>query len=279
MDKLVAEKVRKGYVEVSAPPEPATPKKARSASDGPPDWTTEDAWREVFDGLEISIRHGKKPAIPSPEELDAFEEAMNFRLPASYRAFIRVFGPGTFSGATVQIYAPGTRYHEMGAEQAEFASFAENIDFLSDRGNQAEPITHMIVFAEDIVPRFFGWDFQDVRDPSTREYAIREYDLDYDTCPIVANSFPEFINEFVRVQRAGESGDEEEARRYFREDGKQATKPPAKAASKPVAKEKAKAKRSPIEERALMMAVAAATGRSPPPGRPTSPILARRLQG
>lgn len=260
LGKLVVEKVRKGYVEVSPAPEPPAPRKARSESDGPPDWATEEAWSQVLDGLDVGIRIGKKPAFPTPEELDAFEAATEFKLPASYRAFIRVFGPGTFSGATVQIYAPGAEYREMGAKQAEFAEHAADLDFLSDRESQAEPITHMIIFAEDVCPRYFGWDVREVRDPAAGEYAIREYDPDYFTCPIVANSFPEFINEFVLVRRAGVSGDDEEARRYFREDGKRAAKPPGKTATKPAAPKPPakKAKRSPVEERALMMAIVAA---------------------
>lgn len=267
MDKLVAEKVAKGYVEVSSDRDRPKPKTKRRPGQGPPpDWTTPEAWQEVFDELEPYVPRGREVAAPSPAELDAFETATGFRLPASYRAFLSVFGPGTF-GTFHVIYAPGAPGpRDLGRAQADFAEFAESLDFVSDVQQQAEPITHMVVFGEDVIPCFYGWDFEDVRDPATHEYAIRKYDYEYYTCPVVAASFPEFINDYVLGdRRREEDGDESERKSYSpetRKKGDKAGSGSVKEAPKPVAS--SKAKRSPAAERDFMMAIVAAPDDSAP---------------
>ena len=168
MTKLIADKLKKGFVEIAAGAD--IPKRVERTRTGPIDWTDEDAWEELFARLGANHRRGRDDARPSVEDLDTFEAAHQFRLPASYRAFIRVFGPGEFS-TSHQIYCPGASLSEMGERQELFAEIARNLDFLSDTQAQAEPTAHMICFGEiaHIGTRYYGWDYHDVRDPVTHE--------------------------------------------------------------------------------------------------------------
>ncbi len=134
-----------------------------------------------------------------------------------------------------------------------------NYDFVSEQHKDAEPVTRMIFFAEDVAPLFYGWDSGDVRDPATHEYAIRQYDFEYNCCPIVATSFPEFINECVLQDRGAHWRPTllEREGTFAPDTRKKSARPrPAikAAAPKPVERPK---KPSPAEERALMLAIAA----------------------
>ncbi len=262
-DKLFAEKVGKGYIEVGARPGKAE-KKQKPPREGPVDWTTLEAWQEVFDRLKTHINSGQEIASPSVEEMDAFEARFDFRLPASYRAFVQVFGPGHFTGG-FEVYSPdGPKYHELGSLQSTVAEIVDgqNYDFVSADHKNAEPVTRMIFFAEDVCPLYYGWDFSDVRDPATHEYAIRQYDFEYDICPIVATSFPEFINDCILQDKGSHwRPKQHECDGSFLPCTRKKSARPRPAikatAPKPVVRPK---KPSPVEERALMLAIAADPG-------------------
>jgi uncharacterized protein (TIGR02996 family) len=247
--KLIVERTKKGYVEIAADVD--IPKKVERERREPVDWTGEDAWEEVFGRLGARHRRGREDARPSVEDLDAFEAAHHFRLPASYRAFIRVFGPGEFS-TSLQIYSPGASLSEMGERQDRFARMVGNVDFLTNTQTQAEPIAHMVCLGEDIHigTRYYGWDYEDVRNPATHEYAIRRYDSEGHSCPIVAASFSEFVNDHIL-------GGDPSSRSFSPAPRLKPRRPEARQGEpKPAAP--AKGKRSPAEERDLMLAVVAA---------------------
>ena len=214
------------------------------------------------------VSRGAELSIPAPEELDSFEAQFGFKLPASYRAFTQVFGAGSFFGS-FKLFVPNGPYHEIGNLQDEVRELIEDndYDYVSEQHKELEPVIRMIFLAEDITPCYYGWDSEDVRDPETREYAIRKYDFEYNVCPIVAASFPEFIHKYVleEVPRflgvAEDDVDDDDGRSKFspatrkKKARPKPTAPPS-ATPKRTAKSTPK-KRSATAERAFLLAIVA----------------------
>ena len=66
-------------------------------------------WRGVYAGLVlIGSPAERHRATPSDAHLDRLDTRFGCRLPASYRAFVKVFGPGSIA-RSFTIYAPGYR--------------------------------------------------------------------------------------------------------------------------------------------------------------------------
>lgn len=182
--KLVAEKLAKGYVEVGTSPLVAGT-----------DWTTVEAWRRLRDGLQVHpARWGLPAPTPTEAEMDAFEDPHDFRLPPSYRAFLKVFGPGEFNGM-FRVAVPGGPKHfnlEDLAEETRRRIEVEAIDFAADEYVELEPVTRMVVFCAWDSERW-GWD-RDRRDDSG-EYVIRRWHRSHRVAEETAASFPEFVIE------------------------------------------------------------------------------------
>lgn len=156
------------------------------------DWMAH--WREVYDGLVLigppELRHRMTPI---DEHLDRLEGRLGCRLPASYRAFVKVFGPGDLARAFT-VFAPG--YRSM-----------TRVDFLannkwqeSEAGWRAEPdrIRRLIAFAEysgELQP--FCWDPKALRDSTGPEYQIVYVPRDRRTPLLpVADSFGSFVADY-----------------------------------------------------------------------------------
>jgi predicted DNA-binding WGR domain protein len=180
--RLIAEKLRKGYVEAGIPTVAGN------------DWTRPETWRRLRDGIQVwPARWGKPAPLPTVAEMDAFEAAHGFELPPSYRAFLQVFGPGDVT--IFRIAAPGGPAHyslEEMAEEARRRLEDESIDFASDEYVGLEPVTRMVVFCAWDSDRW-GWD-RGERD-AHGEYVIRRWYRSYPVAEAVAASFPEFIIE------------------------------------------------------------------------------------
>jgi hypothetical protein len=154
-------------------------------------------WQRLYDSLEI---HGlpagsriKALPRPSDEDLDRYERESGFRLPLSYRAFIKVFGPGELGG-DFRLRAPGypdDPYADLGRTNAEIrAGFTETfLSFFDD----PERVSRMVFFCAPGGGDWIGWDPEDVRDAELREYGI--YEIGDEEMEKVADSFPQFIEE------------------------------------------------------------------------------------
>jgi hypothetical protein len=133
-------------------------------------------------------------AKPTDATLDRFEAETGFRLPHSYRSFIKVFGPGTLAW-DYRIKAPG--YPEQG-EDVDLGTFNARIkqtltkkqawQQLADPTQARRVVFFCALGGGDLV----GWDPEDIRDRRRREYGIyswgRKVALEF-----VAGSFTEFI--------------------------------------------------------------------------------------
>ncbi len=125
---------------------------------------------------------------PNDEHFQRVEEKLGARLPTSYRAFIKVFGPGFL--ARFPIYSPGykgtivdllghNKWHEMESE------------------HRPEPdrIKRTIAFSE-YGYELIVWDITQLIDPECCEYNIYRLPRDYGTgLSYVTNSFKSFIEE------------------------------------------------------------------------------------
>lgn len=150
-------------------------------------WT--DHWQEIYDNLDlIGEPDQRHRATPTDAHLDRLESIINFLLPASYRAFAKVFGPGHLA-VSYTIFAPGYR----GAGVVDFMSNnkwqeAEN----DDRVRQFVSFGSFLADYES-----FCWDPADVTDPAGPEYRIvyipHRKGIQLLT---VTDSFGSFIDEF-----------------------------------------------------------------------------------
>lgn len=150
-------------------------------------WTAH--WREVYAGLDLlgppDQRHR---ATPTDAHLDRLECTLGFRLPASYRAFAKVFGPGHLA-VSYTIFAPG--YHGAGV-----------VDFLGNNKWQQEEdderVRRFVSFGDFLADsESFCWDPADVTDPAGPEYRII-YVPHRRGVPLlpVTDSFGSFIDDF-----------------------------------------------------------------------------------
>ncbi len=72
-------------------------------------------WQQLYSSLElVAPTYGLPFPKPTEDSLDEFESSAHFRLPRSYREFIKVFGPGMFGGY-IGIRGPGCLLDIQGA--------------------------------------------------------------------------------------------------------------------------------------------------------------------
>jgi hypothetical protein len=154
-------------------------------------------WQRLYDSLEIRElpADSRIKALPKPsdEDLDLYERESGFLLPLSYRAFIKVFGPGELGG-DFRLRAPGypdDSHADLGRTNAEIrAGLTETfLSFFTD----PERVARMVFFCAPGGGDWIGWDPEDVRDARLREYGI--YEIGDEQMEKVADSFPQFIEE------------------------------------------------------------------------------------
>lgn len=154
-------------------------------------------WATLWRTLSIPNNLPAPPlAKPTDATLDQFEAEMGFRLPHTYRSFIKVFGPGVLAW-DYRIFAPG--YAEQG-DSVDLAIFNAQIKetLAKKHGYQQldDPTQarRVIFFCRVGGGNLVGWDPVDVRDRRWREYGIYEWGRDV-ALKCVAGSFTEFIDD------------------------------------------------------------------------------------
>lgn len=149
-------------------------------------------WKNVYEAVFlVGPPAMKQRPTPTDEHLDRLESVISRKLPASYRAFAKVFGPGIVS-QSVFVYSPGFRS-------------ASNIDFLGNnkwqqyeatRRSDPEQIETLVGFAslahQDIV-----WNPSAITNLQDLEYEIF-YLPKESSEPLVkiCDSFSTFIEEW-----------------------------------------------------------------------------------
>ncbi len=152
-------------------------------------------WAALKRTLAIPANPDLKPlAKPTDESLDRYEAETGFRLPHSYRSFIKVFGPGVLAW-DYRIVAPG--YPEQGWAVDLAAFNAVPHAALKDKRvlrqfKDPAQAQRLVFFCRPGDGDLVGWDPEDVRDRRWHEYGTYEWGRG-DALGFVAASFTEFI--------------------------------------------------------------------------------------
>lgn len=150
------------------------------------DWVAH--WERLATGMYLTDGFERKR--PSSALLDALETRLGVRLPVSYRAFARTFGPG-YLAKSFTVFAPGYAH-------------APVIDFMSrnqwqphDAKWRTEPdqVLRVVAFSK-FGYEFIGWDTGEVTDSAGHEYRIYRVPREEDE-PLVpiAESFQSFVED------------------------------------------------------------------------------------
>lgn len=169
---------------------------------------------------------------PTDSALDAYETRSRFRLPLSFRSFVKLFGPGQLA-FDFSIRAPG---YVKSAEECLSNSAYPLVDidcFNRDLrgegplrpdvlGEYTDPdgrIGRLIFFADNTAGDLVGWDPQELIDAEAVESAIYMVLGEEMSLRFVANSFFQFIDTICYEKPssgAAPSGREEPDYRVFR---------------------------------------------------------------
>jgi len=160
-----------------------------------------DQWRELYG--EFKVKSDKDDVTPPPvEALDRFEAETGIRLPAGYRGYIRVFGPGCL------LVGGGKHITEMFIESPycpessmDLRRAAKRLQSLKDdppRGMD-EQTQRIIVFATNGLGDEFGWDPQDVTDPLAPEFGVYAW-YRGDNVVKISNTFKGFMKFVLNLE-------------------------------------------------------------------------------
>lgn len=150
-------------------------------------------WEQLTKSLDVRQPPGQALSKPTDATLDKFESAHKFKLPPSYREFVKVFGPGEIGGY-FRIYAPG--YGKSGADLGRFVKEIRELEeVFRDRFRQkVRFIKRMVPFADTLGGDIIVWGPSEITDPSS-EYSIYMIFEDRDKIAELARSFPAFVQD------------------------------------------------------------------------------------
>ena len=153
------------------------------------DWLTH--WRQVFADLDlVSAPSWRSRPTPTESHLSRLEGVIKCGLPASYRAFVKVIGPG-YLARSFKIFAPGYR----GATVIDFLSNNKWQEEEAGRRENPEQVRRLVAFA-DFGYDYFVWDTGEVTDPAGPEYRIYYVPRQHDEPLLRINdSFASFIQQ------------------------------------------------------------------------------------
>lgn len=134
-----------------------------------------DDWQDYYDTLAIdSFPDDGKIWRPSDEDFDGFESASGFKLPHSYRQFLKVFGPGRLGGFVVDVAAPGY----PGTEFFDLASTSrpEIVELNAKHAppEQCSLFERLIYFGSKSEDHQLAWDPTHSLDPGNNEVMVYE---------------------------------------------------------------------------------------------------------
>lgn len=166
-------------------------------------------WKSLYQRLVTD--EGLELVRPPEEKIDAalkrIEGELGIRLPASYAAFIREFGPGEIGGY-FRIYGPPIPgFRDCGNDILEENRSWRDPDGMWAESGDPKLVARLVCFSTTIGGDACFWDPEDVRNSRTHEYGI--YVLSRGSMDMkvrdAAGSFKEFVerhclaNEFVKI--------------------------------------------------------------------------------
>ena len=166
-------------------------------------------WQSLYDSLEhekCTDTDSPMPVTCSDATLDECEAALAFRLPTSYRLFMKTFGPGEIFDY-YKIFGPGFPPAHSSRDHLDLTARVERRKKIGGWNfkNYDDPAlaARMITFSSTLDGHDFGWD--PLEKPIETEfgsessiYAVRK---EGDDMPRVAKTFKEFIVDFCQNGR------------------------------------------------------------------------------
>jgi len=133
-----------------------------------------DPWLSLF--RTFALDRGYAPPIPPPPaDLDRFEAETGIRLPAGFRGYLGVFGPGCL------LVGRGNNIREMFISSPycpdrplNLMTAVERLRLLREdppRGLD-DRMKRLVVFGRDGLGHEYGWDPEEVTDPAAPEFAV-----------------------------------------------------------------------------------------------------------
>ena len=179
-----------------------------------------DDWSAFYQSLAIELNGGRPVPKPTTAELDDYERRVGRRLPRSYREFITIFGPGSFS-CMLRIAAPGCRHSGNQSDieyinEGGYGYHEEEMERYQVLPEYRALLRRLWWFGLGGSRHWMGWDPEDVRDPANSEYAIYAIgsicdielaatsfrQLVVDTCEVLFAPDPNYCEEELGPQRS-----------------------------------------------------------------------------
>lgn len=148
-------------------------------------------WQPLHESLAVTEAPGRASERPTDATLDAFERALGFELPESYREFVKLFGPGELA-ETVRIYAPvGAK--RPGDLDAFVRGFRKGAAFLGEAYGDRALVTRAVPFANTVFGDVIAWDPGAPAGGGRREYPVVFLPDDKSKIVALAPDFRAFI--------------------------------------------------------------------------------------
>lgn len=174
-----------------------------------------DVWDSFAEAVEVF--QPKRPMKRASEkDLDACEKALGFRLPLSYRSFVKRFGAGevVLQGGPAEwsIWAPGNPKNRFNSSLEHRNTRRQTMTPANWEGYVPDPTRacRLVYFADSPLSlNEYGWDPEDVADPDRHECGVYAVNVRYpppDHLPRVADSFHDFIMGYCLDRYAKEQG-------------------------------------------------------------------------
>jgi hypothetical protein len=151
-------------------------------------------WKALYSTLQIITYPNSCLPTPTDDQLDAFEAAVHFQLPNSYRSFLKIFGAGELA-CDFKILAPG--YPAATGYNLQQFNDDPTMHFSSDSlqvFENPEQVEWLVYFSYTETSELIGWGPEDVRQPRQHEYGIYEVGRSC-TLQLIAVSFSEFVTQ------------------------------------------------------------------------------------
>ncbi len=155
-------------------------------------------WKRLQKKLTIKPTYGTPVRKPRDSQLDRFEAEYEFKLPKSYREFVKLFGAGILDGY-FRIYSPA---HGGTVETldlvAEWESMRENLDWLANETfPESSPLlSRAVPFSGTINGDIIVWDPAEKTNSRSHEYTIYIIPRDIgEEITKVADTFREYIED------------------------------------------------------------------------------------
>jgi hypothetical protein len=186
---------------------------------------SETRWKSLYEDLDILDNPRLVPiSKPTPKDILSFESTTGLLLPASYKEFILVFGPGTLA-KEFQILSPkckASSYDLLTVNQERFSQVPDPEEAVWSPFPTDELLQRFVTFCTTALGNHrFGWDPETITDSTLMEYAVYFHPRLERQAKKVADSFGDFIenlclgDDFFRIYRRKGYWDASFPRRAF----------------------------------------------------------------